>query len=115
MGILDRIKTVYATEIVAVTYDGRSVTNFEQGDAFWIYAIDEDKVVRMQILSLYSRNIKDVVDQLRRIRVDTIISKNFGPKAMNELKQSGYKLVTFDGGAKAAVKAYASGKIKAIG
>ncbi len=115
MGILDRIKTVYATEIVAVTYDGKSVTNFEQGDAFWIYAIDKDKVVRMQILSLYSRDTNAVIEQLRRIRVDVIISKNFGPKAMNELKNAGYKLVTFDGGAKASVKAYATGKIKAIG
>ncbi|MCR4717630.1 MAG: hypothetical protein K5656_10655 [Lachnospiraceae bacterium] len=114
MGILDRIKTVYATEIVAVTYDGRSVTNFEQGDAFWIYAIDEDKVVRMQILSLYSRDVKDVIEQMRRIRVDTIISKNFGGKAMSELKSAGFKIVAFDGGAKAAVKKYAAGEIREL-
>ena len=47
-------KIVYATDIVAVSYTGSEIPVFEHSEAFWIYAVDETKVVRMQILSVYS-------------------------------------------------------------
>ena len=55
---MSRIKKIYASEIVAVAYTGSEIQNFEQGEAFWIYAVDGDKIVRTQILSLYPKNLK---------------------------------------------------------
>ena len=104
-------KIVYATDIVAVSYTGSEIPVFERSEAFWIYAVDETKVVRMQILSVYSGKVEDMLRELRMCRVDAVISGNFGPKAMNLLKRAGIKLYTFNGGAKAAVKSYAEGKI----
>ena len=56
-----RIKKVYATDIVAVTYTGSEIPVFEKSEAFWVYAVDETSVVRMQILSVYSGKIEDMI------------------------------------------------------
>ena len=104
-------KIVYATDIVAVSYTGSEIPVFERSEAFWIYAVDETKVVRMQILSVYSGKVEDMLRELRMCRVDAVISRNFGPKAMSSLKAAGMRLFTFDGGAKAAVSAFAEGKL----
>ena len=53
--MIKRLKKVYATDIIAVSYTGSEIPNFEESQAFWIYAVDETRVVRMQILSVYSR------------------------------------------------------------
>lgn len=108
---MSRIKKIYASEIVAVAYTGSEIQNFEQGEAFWIYAVDKDKIVRTQILSLYPKNIDDAIDKFNICAIDVLICKNYGAKAMSELKKSGFKIYTFDGGAKAAVKAYAEGRL----
>ena len=107
-------KIVYATDIVAVSYTGSEIPVFEHSEAFWIYAVDETKVVRMQILSVYSGKAEDMLRELRMCRVDAVISRNFGPKAMSLLKRAGIKLYTFDGGAKAAVTSFAEGKLRAL-
>jgi len=106
-----RIKKVYATDIVAVTYTGSEIPVFEKSEAFWIYAVDETKVVRMQILSVYSGNIDDMIKQLRMCRVDALIARNFGPKAMSMLREAGIRMYSFDGGARAAVNAFSEGRL----
>ena len=58
---MPRIKKVYATDIVAVAYTGSEIPVFEKSEAFWIYAVDETKIMRMQILSVYSDNAEEVV------------------------------------------------------
>lgn len=109
-----RLKKVYATDIIAVSYTGSEIPNFEQSEAFWIYAVDEDKVVRMQILSVYSKHIDDTMAQLKLCGVDGLICRNYGPKAMSKLKDAGYRLFCFEGGARAAVNAFAAGKLYEI-
>lgn len=106
-----RLKKVYATDIIAVSYTGSEIPNFEDSTAFWIYAVDENKVVRTQILSVYSKNIDDIIYQLKQCGIDGVICKNYGPKAMSSLKRAGYRLYGFDGGARAAVNAFALGKL----
>ena len=107
-------KIVHATDIVAVSYTGSEIPVFERSEAFWIYAVDETKVVRMQILSVYSGKVEDMLRELKLCRVDAVISGNFGPKAMSLLRKAGIKLYTFDGGAKAAVTSYAAGKLREL-
>lgn len=109
-----RIKKVYATDIVAVSYTGSEIPVFEKSEAFWVYAVDETSVVRMQILSVYSGKIEDMIRQLKMCRVDALICRNFGPKAMSLLRQAGIRMYTFDAGAKAAVNAFAAGKIQEL-
>ncbi|HAE44351.1 MAG TPA: hypothetical protein DCG37_01980 [Lachnospiraceae bacterium] len=111
---MPRIKKVYATDIVAVAYTGSEIPVFEKSEAFWIYAVDETKIVRMQILSVYSGKPEDMIKQLSACRADALICRNFGPKAMSLLRGAGIRMYTFDGGAKAAVNAFAAGKIKEL-
>ena len=111
---MSRIKKIYASEIVAVAYTGSEIQNFEQGEAFWIYAVDKDKIVRTQILSLYPKNLKDAIDKFNLCAIDVLICKNYTSKSMVALKKAGFKIYTFDGGAKAAVKAYAEGKLNEL-
>ena len=111
---MGKIKKIYASEIVAVAYDGNEINNFEQSKAFWIYAVDGDKIVRTQILSLYPKDIKDAIDKFNICAIDVLICKNYSSKSMSVLKKSGFKIYTFDGGAKASVKAYAEGKLAEI-
>ena len=106
-----RIKKVYATDIVAVAYTGSEIPVFEKSEAFWVYAVDETKVVRMQILSVYSGRIDDMIKQLGMCRVDALICRNFGLKAMSRLREAGIRMYTLDGGAGAAVKAFAEGRL----
>ncbi|MBQ9156022.1 MAG: NifB/NifX family molybdenum-iron cluster-binding protein [Eubacterium sp.] len=110
--MLGRLKKVYATDIIAVSYTGSEICNFERSEAFWIYAVDEDKVVRMQILSVYSKDMDDTIDQLKACRIDGLICRNYGPRAMSKLKAAGFSLYSFDGGARAAVNAFAAGKLQ---
>ena len=112
--MLNRLRKVYATDIIAVSYTGSEIPNFEKSQAFWIYAVDEDKVVRMQILSVYSRDMDQTADMLRQCHVDGIICKNYGPRAMSRLKKAGFRLYSFEGGARAAVNAFAKGKLRAL-
>lgn len=109
-----KLRKIYATDIVAVSYTGSEIPVFERSEAFWIYAVDETNIVRMQILSVYSGKIEDMLRELRLCRVDAVISKNFGPKAMSSLKNAGMRLFTFEGGAKAAVSAFAKGKLTGL-
>ena len=109
--MLFKPKRIYASDIIAVAYTGSEIPNFEKGEAFWVYAVDGDKIVRTQILSLYPQNLEEAISQFRYCRLDAIIAKNFGPKAMHALKEAGFKLYSFDGGAYAAAKAYAAGKL----
>lgn len=111
---MPRIRKVYATDIVAVAYTGSEIPVFEKSEAFWIYAVDETKIVRMQILSVYSDNAEELVRELRMCRVDALICRNFGPKAMSLLRSAGIRMFTYDGGAKAAVNAFSAGKIKEL-
>ncbi len=111
---MSKIKRIYASEIVAIPYTGSEIQNFEQGEAFWIYAVDGDKVVRTQILSLYPKNLEDAIDKLKKCSIDVLICKNYSSKSMAVLKESGFGICTFDGGARAAVNAYAAGKISKL-
>ena len=110
--MIKRLKKVYATDIIAVSYTGSEIPNFEESQAFWIYAVDETRVVRMQILSVYSRKTEDTIKQLKQCGIDGLICKNYGPKSMSLLKKAGYRLYTFEGGAHAAVNAFAEGRLK---
>ncbi|MBQ8913653.1 MAG: hypothetical protein IJ054_06375 [Lachnospiraceae bacterium] len=111
---MSKIKRIYASEIVAVPYTGSEIQNFEQGEAFWVYAVDGKKVVRTQILSLYPKNLSDAIEQLTQCAIDVLICRNYATKAMLELKKAGFKIYTFDGGAKAAVNAYAEGRLESL-
>ena len=109
-----RIKKVYATDIVAVAYSGSEIPSFEKADAYMIYAVDEDKVRRTQILSIYSRDIDEVIEELKFIDCNVIICKNYGPKALAKLKKAELEVYDFNGGAKAAVLAFARQQLKKI-
>ena len=112
--MLPRLRKVYATDIIAVSYTGSEITNYEDTQAFWIYAVDEDKVVRMQILSVYTKDIERNIKMLQQCHVDGLISRNYGPRAMSRLKGAGIKLYAYDGGARAAVNAFAKGRLKEL-
>lgn len=110
--MLPRLRKVYATDIIAVSYTGSEIPNYEDTQAFWIYAVDKDKVVRMQILSIYTKDIRQNIKMLQQCHVDGLICKNYGPRAMSKLKKAGIRLYAFDGGARAAVNAFAQGKLR---
>ena len=100
---------------IAVAYDGSgNMPNFEAADTFWSYYLEGNRVKKRQLLSLTTKNTDDLIAQFRASMFDVIICRNFGPKAMYQLKQVGLRLFTFNGGSAAAVSAFRRGELQEL-
>ena len=102
--------------LIAVGYEaGQPVPFFEKAEAFWLYYYEDDRRIRRrEMLSLYEKDIDKKIDKFRESLLDTLICRNFGPKAIAKLKAAGFHLYTFSGGSDAAVKALMNGELEEL-
>lgn len=92
---------------VAVAYGGAGeLDTFEQANAWWVYGLEGKKLGKKQLMSLYPKNFQERIDAFEHSVIDVVICRNFGPRAMAQLKALGLTLYTFSGGCDAAVKAW---------
>ena len=88
--------------------------NFEQTQTFWTFYLDGKKLKKEQFLSLQAKSTGDLIEQFGGSMFDVIIAKNFGPRAIHQLKEKGKRLYTFDGGRRAALNAYLAGALQEL-
>ena len=99
----------------AVAYGGEaSIPTFEQANTFWAYYLSKGKIMRRELLSLYPENNDDKIAKFTDSSFDTLICRNFGPRAMARLKAEGFSLYTFEGGCDKAIQAMIAGDIKEL-
>ena len=100
---------------VAVAYGGAAeLMNYEQAAAWWIYCLEDGKVKKKQLMSLYPKNFEERIDAFAHSVLDAVICRNYGPKAMARLKALGLELYTYNGGIDAAIKAYLNNELTTL-
>ena len=100
---------------VAVAYGGAAeLLPFEQANAWWVYCLQDNKVKKKQLMSLYPKSFEERIGAFANSVLDVVICRNYGPRAMARLKALGMELYTFSGGIDAAVKAYRNEELQKL-
>ena len=110
-----KLKSNDGRTFLAVSYGGAAeLMNFEQSDAWWIYCLENGKVKKKQLMSLYPKDFEERIDAFANSVLDAVICRNYGPKAMARLKALGIELYSFSGGIDAAVNAYRNEELQEL-
>lgn len=100
------------TRFVAVAFAGDSdVPSFERTCYFELHTILAGRKIRKNMLSIQDTRTDAVVQTLKDMKVDTVIARSYGPRALHLLKSAGIRCCVFDGGAHAAIDAFLSDRI----
>ena len=100
---------------VAVSYSGAGeLDTFEQANSWWVYGLEGKKLGKKQLMSLYPKSFQERIDAFEHSVIDVVICRNYGPRAMAQLKPLGMELYTFSGGIDAAVKAYRNEELQKL-
>lgn len=102
-----------SAKCVAVSYGGNeNIPVFEQTRYMEFYVIENGKKKQKQMISLGPVDTEGRVKLLREMKTDYVISKNFGPRSLHELKRFGMHALVFDGGSGAAFREYTKGTLR---
>lgn len=109
------IQKTPSIKLLAVAYTGKGkVPYFEQADYYEVYAFENGRKVRKQMLSMPVNRVDDSANLFRKMKIDTVICRGFSPRALHELKRFGIRTGVFEGGPGAALKAYREDTIQYI-
>lgn len=112
--------TIYKTPettLIAVAFTGHGyVPNFEEARYFEIYAFEDGKKRQKQMFSVNQEGIHtdDIMKQLDRLKIDVVIARNYGPRALHKLKSYKIRTCVFDGGPGAAIKAWKEQRLQVM-
>ena len=101
------LKKTRRTRFVAIAFLGDGdVPTFERTCYFEFHTILNGKSQRKDMLSIQDTKTDAVVKTLKDMKVDTVVARAYGPRAMHALKNAGIRCCVFDGGPHAAINAY---------